>query len=381
MPLLPETEIAQACQIDLVELCQNELAQKGKNKGNGEIAFVCPFHNDRNPSMMVNREKGVYHCLGCGAKGNSIHFVKEYRGVGFVEAVNYLNGKETIKEQYIPKEIPKVVLKKEIESKPIANNRLLMDFISHLLVYLSEEDYNRIESYLNNRALGLSDFGFGTMSHPTLYPLPKMNYEAFGHVRKVLLETYSEQELLEHGLYSEKGFSQYMGFDFVFVYYGEKEQNIDYPITNLQARKIQPKEGELREIFVKGKQVLPYNLHLLAELPFKSNVFLVEAPIDAVSLYKILKSPLFLPYRGSRPYVVSTGGSQIKSERIIQICQQQEHKVWLAMDNDTAGQKANQDWLQRLTEQGVVANIFRGIPVQYKDPNDYLKANKKLFST
>ena len=30
---------------------------------------VCPFHNDRNPSMKVDRR---YYCFGCGEKGDGI---------------------------------------------------------------------------------------------------------------------------------------------------------------------------------------------------------------------------------------------------------------------------------------------------------------------
>lgn len=32
----------------------------------------CPFHDDRDPSFSVNREKGVYYCHACGEKGNAI---------------------------------------------------------------------------------------------------------------------------------------------------------------------------------------------------------------------------------------------------------------------------------------------------------------------
>ena len=28
---------------------------------------LCPFHNERTPSFTVDREKGLYHCFGCGA--------------------------------------------------------------------------------------------------------------------------------------------------------------------------------------------------------------------------------------------------------------------------------------------------------------------------
>ena len=36
----------------------------------------CPFHEDANPSMIVNFEEGNYYCFGCGESGESFEFVK-----------------------------------------------------------------------------------------------------------------------------------------------------------------------------------------------------------------------------------------------------------------------------------------------------------------
>lgn len=38
--------------------------------------IVCPFHEDVNPSMMVNFEDGSWYCFGCGKSGDSRKFVK-----------------------------------------------------------------------------------------------------------------------------------------------------------------------------------------------------------------------------------------------------------------------------------------------------------------
>ena len=40
---------------------------------------VCPFHNDKNPSMKLDRR---FHCLGCGADGDVIDFVAKLFGIG-----------------------------------------------------------------------------------------------------------------------------------------------------------------------------------------------------------------------------------------------------------------------------------------------------------
>lgn len=35
---------------------------------------VCPFHNDRNPSLHINDSLNLFHCFGCGAKGDIVNF-------------------------------------------------------------------------------------------------------------------------------------------------------------------------------------------------------------------------------------------------------------------------------------------------------------------
>lgn len=51
---------------------------------------LCPFHNERTASFTVDREKGLYHCFGCGAGGDVIHFVRQIDRLDFPEAVEAL---------------------------------------------------------------------------------------------------------------------------------------------------------------------------------------------------------------------------------------------------------------------------------------------------
>jgi DNA primase len=51
---------------------------------------LCPFHNEKTPSFHVNREKGFFHCFGCGVGGDVIKFVELHDKVGFAEAVRML---------------------------------------------------------------------------------------------------------------------------------------------------------------------------------------------------------------------------------------------------------------------------------------------------
>ena len=48
---------------------------------------LCPFHNDKNPSLHFHRGKNRYKCFACGASGDVVDLVMRYNNLGFKEAV------------------------------------------------------------------------------------------------------------------------------------------------------------------------------------------------------------------------------------------------------------------------------------------------------
>jgi DNA primase len=51
---------------------------------------LCPFHQEKTPSFMVNPSRQTFHCFGCGAGGSVFRFVMEYEHVDFPAAVRKL---------------------------------------------------------------------------------------------------------------------------------------------------------------------------------------------------------------------------------------------------------------------------------------------------
>ncbi|HKT79320.1 MAG TPA: DNA primase [Vicinamibacterales bacterium] len=51
---------------------------------------LCPFHGEKTPSFNVNMERRIFHCFGCGAKGDVFKFVELHEKVSFPEAVRLL---------------------------------------------------------------------------------------------------------------------------------------------------------------------------------------------------------------------------------------------------------------------------------------------------
>ena len=52
---------------------------------------ICPFHEDKNPSLVVWKRANKIRCFGCNKTWDSIQFIMDLKGMEFKEAVEYLN--------------------------------------------------------------------------------------------------------------------------------------------------------------------------------------------------------------------------------------------------------------------------------------------------
>ena len=74
---------------DLAALIGEHVQLKPKGR---EHVGLCPFHDDRSPSMTVVTHKGAgfYKCFSCGAAGNAIDFMMNYHKMEFIDALRAL---------------------------------------------------------------------------------------------------------------------------------------------------------------------------------------------------------------------------------------------------------------------------------------------------
>jgi DNA primase len=51
---------------------------------------LCPFHSDKNPSMLFNDDSGGFYCFGCGKGGDASSFVSLYYGIPAPDAAKLI---------------------------------------------------------------------------------------------------------------------------------------------------------------------------------------------------------------------------------------------------------------------------------------------------
>jgi DNA primase len=72
---------------DIVTVIQDYVSLK---KVGATYKGLCPFHGEKTPSFHVNRDKGFFHCFGCGVGGDVFKFLELHEKVGFQDAVKLL---------------------------------------------------------------------------------------------------------------------------------------------------------------------------------------------------------------------------------------------------------------------------------------------------
>lgn len=85
-------EVLQAT--DIVDVIGEQIRLERKGK---DFVGLCPFHDDRKPSMYVVPSKQIFHCFVCNTGGDAIRFVREFHKVEFVEALRFLAERAGIK--------------------------------------------------------------------------------------------------------------------------------------------------------------------------------------------------------------------------------------------------------------------------------------------
>ncbi len=121
------------------------LKKTGKNyKG------LCPFHAEKTPSFMVNEEKQIFHCFGCGEGGDAFTFLMKVGHFSFPEAVEELAKRYGVK---LPsRELSPSQTKEMAQRETLFQiNQIASDYFHDLLTQRREGEEGR--KYISQRGI------------------------------------------------------------------------------------------------------------------------------------------------------------------------------------------------------------------------------------
>ena len=302
--------------IDLVDLV-SEAGVKLRKTGRNYTGF-CPFHaNKHTPAFVVWPETGTWRCFGeCNEGGDIFKFVMKKDGIDFKEALQKLADRAGVRIESYQRESP-------VQKEAYQHLRNLLEdaIIFYRNYLLNNKD---VLTYLHEKR-GLTDATIETFG---LGYAPQGFDNALKHLTQ---RGYSEQDLLDAGLLSEsesgKRFDRFRHRIMIPI----RDEN--GRMAGFGARIVDPNDvpkflnSPETPIFTKGH--LLYGLDR-ARKPIRTadQAVIVEGYLDVIAVHQ-----------AGYENVVSPMGTALTEDQL-RLLKKFTRRIVLALDPDTAGQKA-----------------------------------------
>ncbi len=343
MPQLDTVQQIKA-RLDIVELISDyvKLKQSGMNfKG------LCPFHNEKTPSFMVNKDRQMWHCFGCNIGGDMFEFIQKVEGVEFIEALEILA------------KCAGVVIERR---NPGENNQRLKLFeaLEQAAIFYNEQLKNstnlKAKQYLDNRQITSDSVVAFNIGYAPAEWDRLSNY--------LRSQNFSLSDVMAAGLVikSERGPGVYDRF----------RDRLIFPISDIQNRvvgfggRILDKDAKEAKYInspqspVYNKSAVLYNLERAKNyIKEQGYAVLVEGYMDVVGVWQVgIKN------------VVATSGTALTVDQV-KLLKRYTNELRLAFDADLAGRSAAERGIDLALAADMEVKVIT-LP-QGKDPDECAK--------
>ncbi len=333
--------------IDLVDVLSSHIDFK---KSGAAYKALCPFHDEKTPSFMIQKGDTHYHCYGCGAHGDAIQFLMTHLKLNFVGAVEALAQRFNVHLE--------VTDEKERKGPNKAALKDSLEHASHFyhFILLHTLEGHQALHYLYKRGI---DLDFIKSYQIGLAPAQGGILRKYLHSKFVKDETMIEAGLLSQ---SDKGYTREFFTD-----------RITFPIRDATGSVIGFSARKYREETFGGKYIntpetplfkksrvlfgLNYSRKRIAK---ERKAIIVEGQIDALRLI-----------HAGFNITVAGQGTAFGEGHVKELTTLGVNQVFLALDNDEAGKTATRKIGDLFQKEGVGVKIVELPPG--KDPDALLR--------
>lgn len=331
MGRIPDTELNRLKQDISIQRLAEGRGITLKRHG-ADLIGLCPFHDDKQPSLVISPKKNLWHCLGaCQTGGSVIDWVMKAEGVSFRHAV------ELLQADYQPLAAAGPVKRSTVQKLPTAletdveDARLLAQVIDYYHATLKQSP--EALAYLAQRGLADSDaidrFKLGFANRTLGYRLPNKQRRGGIAIRG---------QLQRIGVLRASGHEHFRG-SLVIPVFGEQGQ-----VLEVYGRKITPKlrAGTPLHLYLPGPHQGIFNRDALQA---SKEIILCESLIDALTFW----------CAGFRNVTASYGTEGFTKDHLAAFKQYATERVLIAYDRDDAGNKAADALAKTLIKEGIDA--------------------------
>lgn len=305
---------------------------------------LCPFHKEKSPSFAVSPDKQIFHCFGCGAGGNVLHFVSKIENINFRETIELLAEKSHIELPTLENSEDEKTAR--LKSKVYEINQIAAEFYHENLYKPSSKP---AQEYIKRRKLDnntLKAFLIGYAG----------NFDELYRILKG--KGYTEEEMLASSLIKKTPDGKFLD---------SFRKRLMFPIQDVRDKVIafggrvlddsKPKYINSPEniVYSKGRHLFGLNV---AKRHDTKQIIIVEGYMDAISLYQ----------RGITNVVASLGTALTEGQG--RLLRRHSEKVILGYDADGAGQNAILRGMDILQNMGCDLRVLQIEGA--KDPDEYV---------
>lgn len=301
------------------------LAKSGKDR-----LGKCPFHEDREASLVVTPEKNLWHCFGCGAAGGPIDWVMRSQGISFRHAVEQLKADlcptvgtvAPVKYSSVRRLPPAVAF--DADDQALLNQTV---GYYHETLKGSPEALDYLKARGVHHPEAIERFKLGFANRTLGYSLPAKQWKAGADIRG---------RLTRIGLYRESGHEHFNGSLIVPVM-DEAGQ-----VQEVYGRKILDnlRKGTPMHLYLPGPHKGVWNVEAMRD---SKEVILCEALIDALTFW----------CAGYRNVTAAYGVEGFTEDHLEAFQRYGTERVLIAFDRDEAGDRAAEKLAQKLIGKGI----------------------------
>ncbi|MFJ5436032.1 CHC2 zinc finger domain-containing protein [Pectobacterium sp. CHL-2024] len=339
MARIPESELQHLkAAVSLVEVVRGQgrkVVKRGK-----DVVVLCPFHQEKTPSMVISPDKNLYHCFGCDAGGSVIDWVMKTEGLSLPHAVDKL--RRELGSVPAAEPLPPVAdIANEQEQQALLHR--VTEFYHHTLLNAPEA-----VAYLEKRRLNhpelVAQFRLGFANRTLGYRLPSKKLKNGAAIRA---------QLQAIGVMRDSGHEHLAGSLVVPVIDSHGQ------VQELYGRKLCDKlrAGTPKHLYLPGPHGGVWNEQALVA---SKSVILCESLIDAMSFW----------VAGYRNVTAAYGVNGFTDELRQSFIRHGVKQVLIAFDNDEAGNTAAVTLAESLAAEGITP--FRVVFPSGMDANGYL---------
>ncbi|HKV30282.1 MAG TPA: DNA primase [Candidatus Dormibacteraeota bacterium] len=336
--------------LDLVDLISEHLRLQ---KAGRDLKGLCPFHQEKTPSLYVSPEKQLWHCYGCQKGGDHFTFIQDIEHVDFRGALRLLAEKTGV----VLEESPGAGRQRELKRTIARLNLLAAQYFHHILLEnpAGQRALIQLESRGVTRA-SMTEFQLG------FAPAGQHKDNLVRFLRK---HGATDGEMMEAGLAIKPDGGGELWDRF--------RQRIIIPIHDEHGELVafggrviddtaQPKYLNTSQTALYDKGRTLFNLHRARKsIHERKHAVLMEGYFDAITAWQ-----------ANVTNVVTTSGTAL-GEHQVRLLKRETQELLLAFDRDDAGVNATQRAIELASKSGIYIKVVR-VP-QGKDPDDYLRAH------